>query len=41
MIVAIPLVGRFYTSVFRRGFSYDFLAAFALCRHARGLATRP
>jgi hypothetical protein len=36
MIDAIPGVGRFYTSVFRRAFSYGFLAASALCRRARG-----
>jgi hypothetical protein len=41
MIAAIPLVGRFYTSVFRKGFSYGFQAASALCRRARGLPARP
>lgn len=38
MIAAIPLVGRFYKNVFRKGFSYGFLAASALCRRARGAA---
>jgi len=40
MIAAIPLVGRFYTSVFRKGFSHGFLAASALCRRVRGLSNR-
>jgi hypothetical protein len=40
MIDAIPLVGRFYTSVFRRAFSDGFLGASALCHRVRGGATR-
>lgn len=41
MIAAIPGVGRLYTSVFRKGFSYGFLAASALCRRVRGPTDRP
>lgn len=41
MIAAVPLVGRFYKNVFRKGFSHGFLAASALCRRMRGAsATR-
>ncbi|MFE8602395.1 hypothetical protein [Archangium violaceum] len=41
MIAAVPGVGRFYTKVFRKGFSQGFLAASALCRRVRGAsATR-
>jgi hypothetical protein len=38
MIAAVPGVGRFYKNVFRKGFSYGFLAASALCRRIRGAA---
>jgi hypothetical protein len=38
MIAAVPGVGRFYTKVFRKGFSQGFLAASALCRRIRGAA---
>ncbi|MCY1081877.1 hypothetical protein [Archangium lansingense] len=38
MIAAVPGVGRFYTNVFRKGFSQGFLAASALCRRVRGAA---
>ncbi|MGZ3457517.1 MAG: hypothetical protein ACXU86_03325 [Archangium sp.] len=41
MIAAIPLAGWFYTNVFRKGFSYGFLAASALCRRARGAGSQP
>ncbi len=40
MIAAVPLVGWVYTNLFRRGFSYGFLAASAICGRARGLANR-
>jgi hypothetical protein len=38
MIAAVPGLGRFYKNVFRKGFSYGFLAASALCRRVRGAA---
>jgi hypothetical protein len=37
MIEVIPLVGWAYTSLFRKGFSYAFLAASTLCCRARGI----
>jgi hypothetical protein len=40
MIEAVPLVGRFYKNVFRKGFSHGFLVASALCRRVRGGAAR-
>jgi hypothetical protein len=40
MIEAIPGVGWVYTKLFRKGFSYGFLAASSLCRRMRGAATR-
>jgi hypothetical protein len=35
MIEAVPAVGWFYKSVFRRAFSYGFLAASELCRRMK------
>ena len=32
MIEAVPLVGWVYTNLFRKGFSYGFLAASSICR---------
>ena len=42
MIEAVPAVGWFYTNVFRKAFSYGFLAASELCRRRkqRAEATR-
>ncbi|PTL75596.1 hypothetical protein [Vitiosangium sp. GDMCC 1.1324] len=36
MLEAIPLLGRLYARVFRRAFSYGFLAASSVCRRVRG-----
>jgi hypothetical protein len=35
MIAAVPGVGWVYTKLFRKGFSYGFLAASAICRRIR------
>ncbi|WNG50614.1 hypothetical protein F0U60_45680 [Archangium minus] len=37
MIAAVPGVGWVYKNLFRRGFSYGFLAASALCRRVKGM----
>jgi hypothetical protein len=41
MIEAVPLAGWIYKNLFRKGFSYGFLAASALCRRVKDKPAHP